>query len=286
MGSRGIIAPVGAILFVAAAGFAWWSRTAPVDVEPPHPLESAGYETRPLNSAHHEGEVGRPAAPRPDDKSAVDPPTPSAPSNAAQSAEQREHFRAESDALVRLLFEDIGEDLHLDAAATESLIALLIDQRIRFAETSFGDSVAGVAARQELSAQHRREIEAQIGAARAASFASYEHSIHARFEVQELRRMLERESLPLTEIQRKALIRGAIERSAYINGPVYSGAESELALLQEMQAKAELSNQRFTEVARGVLRPNQFERYEAWSTMRLEAGDEYIRSQEAAQRAR
>jgi hypothetical protein len=218
--------------------------------------------------------------------SAVEPSTPSSPGNAAQSAEQREHFRTESEALVRLLFEDVGEDLGLDAAATESLIALLIDQRIRYAESGFGDSVAGVSARRELSAQHHREIEAQIGAARAALFASYEHSIHARLEVQELRRMLERESLPLTEIQRKALIRGAIERGAYINGPVYTGAESELALLQEMQAQAELSNQRFTEVARGLLHPNQFERYEAWSTMRLETGDGYLRSREAAQRAR
>lgn len=183
---------------------------------------------------------------------------------------------------VELFYEDVGQKVGLDEAESRALRNLLLDQRIRYAEANFGEGVAGVAAIHEFTAQQWREIEAQIGPARTALLGDYEHSMEARVYVDELRQVLEAASLPLTEIQRKDLIQQAIERGAYLTGAIWTGAESDLAMRQEMQAKSDLRDQRFQGIARSVLRPDQFERYEAWTEMQRQASQVYMRSLETA----
>ena len=197
------------------------------------------------------------------------------------SEQLREFMRADID----LLYEDVGQKVGLDEAETGALKTLLLDQRIRYGAANLGEGVAGVAARHELSAQQRREIEAQIGPARTALLGDYERSLEARMYVNDLRRALEGASLPLTEIQRKDLIQQAIERGAYLTAATWTGAESELAMRQEMQAKSDLRDQRFRGIARSVLRPDQFERYEQLTEMQRQASQVYMQSLETAQPA-
>ena len=202
--------------------------------------------------------------------------------SSADETRNRLRMREEIEAEIRLLYEDIGRDVRLQATETLALISLLTDQRMHMADSRFENTVAGAAERRALQAQFRREIEEQIGVARADLLANYERSLHARVEVQELQRVLGSESMPMTERQRTKLIQRAIEQGATVEPTVFTGAESQLARMQEQQARYEQFHLRMAGVAREVLDANQLDRYEAWVASRRESSDKMMQSQEAA----
>jgi hypothetical protein len=175
------------------------------------------------------------------------------------------HFNVES----RFLYEDVGRDLGLDDLEAATLKELLVDQNMRWAESAPGNSVEEAPALAEFRAQHQREIEMLIGAERAGKLAEYRKSLQVRYEVEQLRRMLENSDVPLTEVQRREMVRLGIEQQAYAGPTVMTGAESDLAINQETQARNELAHQRLANVARGVLTAEQFARFEArWELSR------------------
>jgi hypothetical protein len=265
------MALVGAALIAAGAWFALRPSPAPAVLEThpePASLIPAGAAVEPAPAD------GVPGA---ETERATPPPESARSSDGASRVRERAAIEAE----IRRTYEDIGRDVQLSAHEAQALISLLTDQLIHMADSRFENSVAGAAERQELQTQFRQEIAEQIGATRAASLASYERSLHARIEVEELRRLLEAELMPMTEKQRTTLIRRAIEQGAFVEPTVFTGAESQLARMQEHGARYELLHQRMAGVAREVLDANQLERYEAWVTSRRESNDKLIRNLEA-----
>jgi hypothetical protein len=209
------------------------------------------------------------------------------PSNAqTNDALHDERWRTASEELRRI-FEDVGVKVGLNEAESDTLIALLVDQRIRYAEAPGLDtSIDGMAARRELDAQHRQEIETLIGADRARRLAEYQRSIQVRYEVENLRKRLANSALALTETQRKQLIQAGIERRAYAGPTVFTGGESDFAVTQEQFARNELAYQRLMDAARDVLTAEQIARVEAWWTQDRQANDAFLRQMEQQQRKR
>jgi hypothetical protein len=164
------------------------------------------------------------------------------------------------------MYEDVGEAVGLDEAEAAAVIRTLVDQRFRDSwmqiEQSKSDPVTRVAAFNEWVARHRSEIEGQIGRARMPAFTEYERSLDARSRVETLRRNLEAEGMPLTESQRRALIRKSIEGGAYLPSPVFTGAESQTALFQEWFVREQQSDQLMLSIARPVLTTPQWQYFD------------------------
>ncbi len=193
------------------------------------------------------------------------------------------HWRAELD----LIYEDVGVNVGLDAAEADTLIALLLDHRIRFAEApGLDSSVDGMATRRELSAQHKLEIETLIGHEHARRLEEYQRSMQVRFEVENLRKRLAIVALALTESQRKQLIQAGIERRAYADPTVFTGVESDFAITQEQSTRNDLAYQRLMDAARGVLTAEQFAQVEDWWTDDRAANEAFLRQMEQEQRNR
>lgn len=210
-------------------------------------------------------------------------PEDSSPNTQLISDLQSEQWRAE----LNLIYEDVGVNVGLGAAEADTLIALLVDQRVRFAEAPGLDmSVDGMAARRDLDAQHWNEIETLIGAERARSLAEYQRSIQVRYEVENLRKRLANASMALTEAQRKQLIQAGIERRAYADPTVFTGVESDFAITQEQSTRNDLAYQRLIDAARDVLTAEQFARVEDWWTIDRAANDAFLRQMEQEQRKR
>jgi hypothetical protein len=184
------------------------------------------------------------------------------PPTAAEMEELRKSFAE----YTSRMYEDIGEAVGLDEAETAAVIRTLVDQRFRDSwtqiEQSRSDTVTRVAAFNELVALHRSEIEGQIGRARMPAFTEYERSLDARGRVETLRRNLEAEGMPLTESQRRALIKKSIEGGAYLPAPVFTGAESQTALFQEWFVREQQSDQLMLSIARPLLTTPQWQYFD------------------------
>jgi hypothetical protein len=181
--------------------------------------------------------------------------------------------------LVPRIYEDVRAELGLNEPQNELLFALLVDQKMRELAQPPPQSADTAQAYDELQAQFEREIEDQLGAERARSFANYRRTEDARYQVEHLRRDLETASLPLSEAQRKAMIRTAIERGAYAVAPKSSAHYFDMAAHQEAYARFEQRDQRLLQVARGLLDPAQAAIVERVVTNRQRSYDEMLRNQ-------
>lgn len=285
MKAKGLIAAFSTALIAAAAWYLSRSQPSTADVEAAPrsaaitPPSSGQPEFAAATSAAHTA-----ANPRTSVAVAASPlPEQSSSNRQLISDEQREHWRAELD----LIYEDAGAIIGLDAAESETLIALLADQGVRFAEAPGLDtSVDGMAARRELGAQHWQEIETLIGADRARRLAEYRRSIQVRYEVETLRKRLANSSMALTETQRKQWIQAGIERRAYADPTVFTGVESDFAITQEQYTRNDLAHQRLLDAARGVLTAAQIAQVEDWWTEDRATNDAFLRQMEQEQRKR
>lgn len=263
----------------AGTGLYFWNSRAGTDAHIPAPDPS---EEAPPESASTNDEAVVPDSPVQHPAPAVtvttehdDPGTPPSPE------EQRAVAIARLAGAMQPLYEDVGQDVGLDGPETEALIRLMAEQQLRLSDANLDSSSAGAAAAyQELKNQFQREIELQIGADRARRLASYQDTLNARSEVEEARRVLEAASQPMTDSQRKAWIRGAIDRGAFVDEPDFLGGGSSVAVMQEHLARIEMSDQKLLSVARGILDPQQFHRYESYVTQRRERFDAAIRREE------
>ena len=196
-------------------------------------------------------------------------------------AEQEARMREMALASTRLIYEDIAAAAGLSSDEAESLIALLVNQQIAIATSNVDPtkSVASAEAYRQLLARNRAEIVAQVGTARAAAVDEYQKSINARFEVEELRRQLDSAGLPITDEQRRALIKTAIEKRAYILMPEFSGAESETAMGQELLARIQQRDQALLQIARSILKDSQVRRYDQYLQERSAAMENSLRAE-------
>jgi hypothetical protein len=197
------------------------------------------------------------------------------------STDEVAELRASLEVFLARIYEDLGQDVGLTDVESEALIRLIVEQRMR--DMNLDHSPAALEKYSEWQTQFRREIEAQIGAARARDFDEYQHSINARYEVEELRREFEATSVPISEAQRKALIRGAIDAQAYVQERPFTSAEAPLAVFQEMLVRIEQRDQRFDPVARRVLDVNQYAHYQAYAAQRRVNADATLRGLELEQ---
>lgn len=166
-------------------------------------------------------------------------------------------IKAHFEALLPRIYEDVPVELGLDAAGMEALLSLLVEQRLREFAQEFPDTPERMEAYQALEAQFETELIEQLGAVRARALANYRRTENARYEVDDLRRHLEEVSLPLSEVQRKTLIRNAIERGAYLPPSKLTSDALSIASQQATYARFEQRDQRLLAIARGVLNPEQ-----------------------------
>lgn len=264
-----------ALVCIAAAAVAvavllarpWDARTAstPVSAEPNRPETSKAASTS--------AQTGTPATtpsneppPRADAYARNPPPSsspPQSPDDPVMTPEQRAEQVAMLTAMLGRIYEDAETDVQLDADERDALIALVAEQQLRLAGMDLDPlSIEGAERFREIEAEFRRKIEQQIGLERSRKLARYQDSINARFEVEEARRLLELSSLPLTEAQRTAWIRAAIERGAYTKPPAFTAGDSWLVWLKEATARIDERDAKQLAVARGILDSRQFARYE------------------------
>jgi hypothetical protein len=271
---RNIVVLVGAPLLVAAGWFVWKAgRSAEIveaheapaqatldtgfDARRDETVSAGASETIPSRPAENGDKVRGVSVPPPSRAEPEDKP--------ARSAEDAARMRAAIEKTVRRIYEDVGRDLQLDEDATEALLRSIVERQVSlFSPSEETDPVMQYAAYNEKQAQFQREIEARLGTARAGALANYERTMNARFEVEALRGVLEKESMPLTETQRKSMIEDAIARGAYLQERIFSGAEADSAVMQEAMASIEQRDQKLMSAARGVLNSKQLERYEAY----------------------
>jgi hypothetical protein len=179
---------------------------------------------------------------------------------------------------VSRIYEDVRTELGLDADQNELLFALLVDHEMRRLALEIPDSPESLEAYEALESQFERELADQLGPERAGRFAKYRYSENARYEVEDVRRLLDRASAPLTETQRKTMIRLAIERGAYVP-PAKPGADAfGSAVLQEAYARFEQRDQKLMNVARRILDPGQIALLERAYQERQRAYDEMVRN--------
>jgi hypothetical protein len=196
------------------------------------------------------------------------------------SAEQEEDARAKALAVVQLVYEDVASAAGLSDVEKESLIDLLVEQHIEF----FGlnadpvTSLEGADEHRQMLARHRAEIARLVGSGRAGSVMDYQRSIDARLQVEELRRELELAEMPLTDVQRRGLIKAAIEQGAYVQTPEFSGADSIEAMAQELTARVQQRDQKMLQIARSVLETAQMLRYEEMLRQRDDAMEGSLRA--------
>lgn len=177
-------------------------------------------------------------------------------------------------AMLERIYEDAETDVQLDADEGDALIALLVEQQLRLAEFDLDPlSIEGAERYRAIEAEFRREIEQQIGLERSRKLARYQDSINARFEVEEARRLLESSSLPLTEAQRTAWIRAAIDRGAYTKPPTFTAGDPWLVWLKEATARMDERDAKQLAVARGILDSRQFAQYENHLAQRRATAD-------------
>lgn len=286
MSARSVLAFVAAAIIAAAGWYSWQSRA--VTENDSVTAEGAAGHAAVVEESTRETDTARSAqaSPHSPEDYAVASAVPAAQEKQAFTPENRENLRIQSAIEFQFLYEDLGEALALDKADAENLVSLLIEQRLEFAEAAPGYSVAESSARAEFQAQQQREIEAQIGVERARKLTEYQRSLQVRYEVENVRKLLWSQSLPLTESQRKDLIRKGIAQGAYAAPVVFTGAESEIAMTQEQIARNEIAQQRLLNTARDVLTAEQFARMEERARNDQAGSDTYLQQLEQAQRKR
>lgn len=181
--------------------------------------------------------------------------------------------------MLRLIYEDVASVAQLSKEEAASLIDLLYEQQTENFESNVEPStLEGAAAHRDMLARHRAEISALLGSTKAEAVMDYQRSMDARFQVEDLKRQLELAGMPITEEQRKGLIKAAIERGAYVPMPEFTGADSKEAMEQELLARVQLRDQKMLQVARSLLRTSQAIRYEEISQQRHDAMESARRS--------
>lgn len=186
------------------------------------------------------------------------------------TAEQEKALRESVHGITRRIYEDIATAAGLSDGETESLMSLLAEQQLEIFKSNIDptSSVAGAEEYRALMTRHRAGIAALVGTPRATAVANYQKSLDARFQVEEIRRQLESVGMPLTEEQRRGLIKAAIDNGAYIPMPEFSGGESAGAMSQELLARSQQRDQALLQAARVWLKSSQLHWYDDYLQQR------------------
>jgi hypothetical protein len=194
-----------------------------------------------------------------------------------EDGELRERLQAS----IRVFYEDLGEQAGFGSEDFEKLIALMTDQMVRTLTGPPGssDRVAAAMEIAEQERQRRAEVRAAFGASRAEAAWRYQKTLPARNEVEEMRGMLARAGLLLTEEQRREIVTAAASSDPGVwEWPPITGAESHQAWLQETLAKLEQRDSTMAAITRGVLSQEQFHTYELHQAQRRNSLESSIAS--------
>jgi hypothetical protein len=198
------------------------------------------------------------------------------------SPEEIEKIREGVAGPYRRIYQDLAVEGRMTQAEADRIVEAVVDHFMLLSSTDFGekaDPVAAAALFHELNRDFHSQVAAEFGQPRDDALRKYQDSINARFEVDEMRHVLEAASLPLSDTQRSRMIKAAIDAGAYIPMPYWTGAESSLALGQEMFERVKQRDQKILSLARGVLTLDQHRIYEAHISQRHADFEAWLRRQ-------
>jgi hypothetical protein len=200
------------------------------------------------------------------------------PSTPERSEAMRKMMRAQIRANNKRLYADVGSKLGLSKDAANKLIDLLTDQQSGGFEAFSGTT--DEAGYRNAWAEQQRQLQAEItellGADKVASFQEYQKSLPARQELEMLMRQLEGYDAPLTEDQRKGLLKVMVEERERVPAPDYTDGADVEGFQKTLAAWEEDYQERVAAQSRGILdsaQLNAFSEYQqAQKDMRAHLG--------------
>jgi hypothetical protein len=269
-------------VIAAAAGLAWWLRPQPPTASV---ATNVAIDPRPAATeipvAPAEARAGvAPARRHAASASVATVNTPNDGPSAATPGRVRDYERGMVERQFNGLYEDLGAALGTSQYETSQLIGMLVDHYIQLREIP-GHANRMIALEQvrELRREQREDLVALLGESRLTALDKYEESMGARREVQELSFFLGA-STPLTENQRRRLVRAAIDAHVYYQEPQYTGVESMSVLEQERLAKMQQRDVNMQEISRGILSAEQMSALTEYQQNRRNVMEDVLRKQQ------
>ncbi len=169
------------------------------------------------------------------------------------------------------LYEDAGRELGLSPREHKRLIALLIDQYVEQMRPNIPHDLSAEQFFKRMRAmdrRHRRQLTSLLGRQGIAALARYRKTIEPRYEVEDMRELLEERGLPLSESQRRRMVEEILSPDVFQYGRVFQDTEPVEAVRMEVRARVERNDQKLLAIARRILEPAQFAQYLPYQEMR------------------
>lgn len=246
---------IGGVVIVLAAGLAWWWRPEPAQVGARAAISSPTARTPAVE-------------PRPTLPEAPVAPSGDAPSEAAtiemtsdalreatrQGLRIGDRMRARMERDYEIYYEDLGPTLGLTDEENFAIVRTLVEQQIQRYELPpvMDDQIATVEQARELRDAQREDLRALLGPKRLSTFDDYQVSIGAREEVLALTRSAF-PNQPISDEQRRRLIREAISAGAYFDEPERPTLDPWHVVQQQTLVKMEQRDAKMIAIARRVL---------------------------------
>jgi hypothetical protein len=174
------------------------------------------------------------------------------------SAAMQKMMRTQLRVSNKRMYADVGSALALSKDETNKLIDLLTDQQVsHFGQHEFKDDDEMRRYSDEQGRKEESELVDLLGDEKAASLQEYQKSLPARQEVDMIARQLEGNEMPLTDDQRKRLVKTVAEELERVPAPAYVDGMD-----PDEQRKAQLAweddyNERLISQARTILNAEQ-----------------------------
>jgi DNA-binding transcriptional MerR regulator len=174
--------------------------------------------------------------------------------------------RNQERAHMRRMYQDFAHELGLSVDETNKLYDLLTEQQRGFSVNEGEDPKAAMekwqATFRQKEAQVSAQIAALIGDANLATLKDYQATMGARSEVDAIRNQLTFAELPMTDAQRKRLIKATLEDQQAYPHPNYSASMSQAELQQMSFSWQREHTERVLARVKQVLTEEQYQVYE------------------------
>jgi len=189
------------------------------------------------------------------------------PSGANASPEMRRYQHAQARANSKRLYADFVAEQGLSADEARALFDLLASNEI--AESTLVNSVQPA----EDSLAHQREFSAAarslLGSTRAGELDTYRKTLMLRFEVAALADQFEGSNTPLSEEQRRSILR-SISDPSQLQEPTFAPGQTDEEVLRTYSDWQESQSARFTSLVRSTLTSEQVKHYDDFESARRE----------------
>jgi len=174
------------------------------------------------------------------------------------SAAMQKMMRTQLRVNNRRMYADVGSALGLGKDETNKLIDLLTDQQVsHFGQREFKDEEEMRRYSEEQGRKEEAELVDLLGDQKAASLQEYQKSLPARQEADMIARQLEGNESPLTDDQRKRLVKTIIEERERVPEPVFVDGKDPDEFRKIQLAWEDDYNERLTSQARTILNTEQ-----------------------------